>query len=513
LKLAVVCISLVLVLALVIRASAQRKNDVVSIPFSQAPYRVGERLTFNVSFSNFISAAHVEIQVVTRGTFFGRQGLQLRGHLETTGMVNAALFAINNDYTTYVDPETGLPFRAQQILREASHTSDTSNDFNQPAGVAAIPSKLSTGESSGTYDFLSAIYRLRALPLNEGSAYSLTVRGENEDYQAELRVIGRQPIKTNVGSFNTILCQVRVKNNSQANSHNIRIYFSDDERHVPVLITARHSAGEIRAELAGSEFVTAPAPGPSPTPANIEATTETQSPLVIPSPPNSDSSQGLPFKVGEELNYQVFLGDIAAPAGTASYQVRARSRYFGHEGLLFTVRAQTTNAIQRMFFANDQISSYVDPKTLLPFRTEMNLTEGRRRVTQTLTVNQDSGEATTDQGEKIEIPVGTHDCLSVFYALRAFRLAPPKRNAISILVNNKPKTLFISALQRETIQLGSQKISAIQISLTTDDPQGDKFSFRAWISDDQRHLPLRFVATTELGLLRADLAIIPVIRQ
>jgi hypothetical protein len=513
LKLALVCTSLVLVLALVIPASAQHKSDVVSIPFSQAPYRVGERLTFNVSFSNFISAAHVEIQVVSRGTFFGRQGLQLRGHLETTGMVNAALFAINNDYTTYVDPETGLPFRAQQILREASHTSDTSNDFNQPAaGGAAIPAELSAGESSGTYDFLSALYRLRALPLNEGSAYYLTVRGGNEDYQAELKVTGRQAIKTNVGSFNTILCQVRVKNNSRANSYNIRINFSDDERHLPVLITARHSAGEIRAELAGSEFVTPAAPGPSPTPAKIVAGS-VELPLAIPITPNAGSLEGLPFKVGEQLNYQIFLGNISEPAGTASYQVRARSRYFDHDGLLFTVRAQTTNAVQRLFFANDQLSSYVDPKTLLPFRTEMNLTEGRRRVMQTLTVNQDSGAATTDQGEKIEIPVGTHDCLSFFYALRAFGLTPPRRNAISILVNNKPKTLFISALQRETIQLGSQKISAIQISLTTDDPQSDKFAFRAWISDDQRRLPLRFVATTDLGLLRADLAIIPVARQ
>jgi hypothetical protein len=325
-------------------------------------------------------------------------------------------------------------------------------------------------------------------------------------------VTGRQAIKTNVGSFNTILCQVRVKNNSRANSYNLRIYFSDDERHMPVLITARHSAGEIRAELAGSEFVTSPASGPSPTPAKIVAGS-VELPLVISTDPNGGLLEGLPFKVGEQLTYQIFLGTISEPAGTATYQVRARSRYFDHDGLLFTVKAQTTNAVQRLFFANDQLSSYVDPKTLLPFRTEMNLTEGKRQIKQTLTLNQDFGAATTDQGEKIEIPVGTHDYLSFFYALRAFGFAPPRRNAISILVNNKPKTLFISALQRETIQLGPQKISAIQLSLTTDDAQSDKFSFRAWISDDQRRLPLRIVATTELGPLRADLAIIPVLSQ
>jgi len=34
-----------------------------------------------------------------------------------------------------------------------------------------------------------------------------------------------------------------------------------------------------------------------------------------------------------------------------------------------------------MFVANDQISSYVDVKTLLPFRTEMKLLEGKYRGT------------------------------------------------------------------------------------------------------------------------------------
>ncbi|HEV7798869.1 MAG TPA: DUF3108 domain-containing protein, partial [Pyrinomonadaceae bacterium] len=154
-----------------------------------------------------------------------------------------------------------------------------------------------------------------------------------------------------------------------------------------------------------------------------------------------------------------------------------------------------------------------DPKTLLPFHTELSFNEGRRRFTSKLTINQDYGTAITETGERIEIPVGTHDYLSFFYLLRTFNLNPPKRNAISILVNNRPKTLFITALKRENVQLGSQTIPAIQISLTTDDAQGDKYQLRGWISDDKRRLPLRLMAMTELGPVRADLAIIPVVSQ
>lgn len=500
LKRPVVCTFLFLLLALVIPASAQRKGDIASLPFSAAPYRIGERLTYNVSFSSFISAAHVELQVIARGNFFGREGIQLRGRVETTGVVNAALFSVNNDYVTYVDPGTGLPYRAEQVVRASSRTSESSRDLNQPSATSV--------QLQGVYDFLSAIYRLRATPLSDGSTYYLPVQGEN-DYQTELKVTGREAIKTLMGSFNAIASQLRIANNSQINNYRIRVFFSDDERHVPLLITARISSGEIRAELAGSEFVKPPEPNPTPSPTITPGIPPSSTPPV--SAPATDTSlDALPFKVGEQLNYQVFLGTIPQPAGTATFQVRARSTYFGRDGLMFVVRAQTTNAVQRLFFANDQISSYVDPKTLLPFRTELNLIEGSHRLNEILTISQDYGSATTDKGLKIEIPVGTHDYVSVFYLGRTFNLAPPRRNAVSILVNNKPKTLYITSINRELIQLGSQSIPAIQISLTTDDPAPDKFLLRAWISDDKRRLPLRLTATTELGPLRADLAILPV---
>ncbi|HEY6660911.1 MAG TPA: hypothetical protein VI031_07205, partial [Pyrinomonadaceae bacterium] len=94
----------ILLLALIFPLFAQEKEALAPVPFSQSPYLIGERLTYNVSFSNFPSAAHVEVEVVSRGVYFGRDAIQLRGHVETTGVINVALYAINNDYETYIDP-------------------------------------------------------------------------------------------------------------------------------------------------------------------------------------------------------------------------------------------------------------------------------------------------------------------------------------------------------------------------------------------------------------------------
>jgi hypothetical protein len=470
-------------------------------PFSQSPYRVGERLTYNVSFSNFPSAAHVELEVVSRGVHFGREAIQLRAHVETTGVVNVALYAINNDYTTYIDPGTGLPFRSEEIARDAIESSGSVADFNQPAGNEAIAPRQKS--FPGLYDLLSGFYRARALPLATGAVYNFTVRGDTE-YHAELRVTGKEIVRTNVGSFPAIATQIKVNSSL---IKNIKVYFSDDPGHVPVLLTARVRSSELRAELAGSELIKPPVQKPTPSP------TIAVTPGPLPAPTAPPTLENVPFTLGEQLNYQVFIGSSNSALGLATFQVRGRARYFERDGLFLSVVAQTTGAAAQLFTARDQIDSYVDPKALLPYKTVLNLHEGRRRLTETLSLSQEAGTAVSDKGMKIDIPVGTHDYLSFFYALRAFNLTPTKKSAISILVENKPKTLFVDSLKRETIQLGDQAIPAIALSLTTDDPEPDKYRLRMWVSDDSRRLPLRLTCTTRLGPLRADLAILPTATQ
>ncbi len=523
-------------LTLTVAAQNRSKNNntAASFTFNAAPYRVGERLTYNVSFSNFLSAAHVEMFIAARGQFFNRDALQLRAHVETTEVVGIALFALNNDYITYVDPATGLPFRTQQMKRDAARTAASAPDnFNLPAGTTAIPAQASAESFPTTYDFLSALYRLRALPLADGALYRLSVQqGNQNNFGVELRVTGHELIKTNVGSFNTIVTQARVPRNAEASNYRVQIYFSDDERHVPILLTAQHPAGEIRAELASSELLAVPPGSANVPPGRIAQTPPANvtppainSPLrpgPTPQPPSTNTANdpaagalpsGLPFDVGEQLNYNVFLGASALPVGVASFQVRARQKYFNRNGILLAAQAATSAALQRIFVANDQINSYVDATTLLPFRTQLALREGTHNINQTITFDQDRGNAATDKSERIEIPVGTHDIVSVLYALRSFDLTPPKRNAVSLLVNNRPRTLFVTSLRRETIQLNNQAIETVQLSLTTDDPQPDKFGLRLWVSTDRRRLPLRAAAVTQLGPVRADLAIIPVTRQ
>ncbi len=505
---------LALIVFLTGTVTAQTKNDPGPPLFNAAVYRAGERLSYNVSYSQFVSAAHVETLVVGRGNFFERDGIQLKAHVETTGVVNVALLSLNNDYTTYVFAESGLPYRSQQVVREAGRTSQASLDYNQPAGTDAIPAKLRIGESTVIYDLLSAVYRIRAMPLTMGAQYFITVRNVNEEYQAEVKVAGKEYVKTSVGSFDAIVTRIKVKGTP---IYDLRVYFSDDEWHVPVMLTAKHGEeAEVRAELAASALeapsVTPTAraninpldqvPKPTPTPGNLQSSTSN---TVL----ASSSVLDLPFKIGEQLNYQVYLGKENQAIGTLNFTFKSRGRYFNRDGLQFTASAQTTGAAAIMP-VKDQITSYVDPATLLPFRTEINFSEGKYKNSRSYNLDQDRGSATTETSrERIDIPIGTHDLLSALYSLRTFAPIIGKQNAISLMAVNKPRALMVTARTRETIELNGQKIAAIVLELKTDDPQPDKLQIRIWVGDDSRHLPLRITAVTELGAMRADLIVVP----
>ena len=76
-----------------------------------ASFVVGEKLTYNVAWSRFVTAARVEMEIVERGAFFGQEGYQMRTKVETTGDVRSIFFELYNQYTSYVSAKTLQPYR------------------------------------------------------------------------------------------------------------------------------------------------------------------------------------------------------------------------------------------------------------------------------------------------------------------------------------------------------------------------------------------------------------------
>jgi hypothetical protein len=521
---------LALSLALAAPFFTQQTADAQS---SAAPrFAVGEKLTYTVSFSSFPTAAHVELYVAGRGSYFNRDGVELRAHVSTVDQVRAALLALDNYYFTYVDPQTGLPYRAQTFAADTPPppaNSDGLDPIAQTGDITTLPAPASAEAAPSVHDLLSTIYSLRSLPLAPGSIYPFTAQFAGTQYDAELRVMGRETVNTPAGSFNALATQIRVRQNHEADDYRVQIFFSDDARHVPVFVTVRHRAGEIRAALASDEVVLPPQPSgqlaapvpnatPAPPIANDPARTNTPRAALTPMPLASGANASgaksdLPFDVGEQLNYNFYLGNATQPVGTASFLVHSRARFFNRDGFRIIASMATGAALQNAFPVRDSVTTYISTTTLLPFRNELQIQEGAHHTQGVVNFDQERGTAVGPDGKVVEIPVGTYDFVSVLYALRSFDLTPPRRNAVSLLINKRPRTLSIASVSRDMIELGGQRISAYQLALATDDAQGDRFKLHIWVGTDKRRIPLRIAAVTPLGIVHADLSIIPLTRQ
>ena len=69
-------------------------------------FRVGEKLTYNVSFDKFTNAAYIETTVASQGKISGQDAVELRSRVKTLGFVSAAFYQFDEDRVVFASPFT-----------------------------------------------------------------------------------------------------------------------------------------------------------------------------------------------------------------------------------------------------------------------------------------------------------------------------------------------------------------------------------------------------------------------
>jgi hypothetical protein len=80
-------------------------------PLNSPPglFRIGEKLTYNVSFERFNNAGYAEIAVVSRGKLGDREAVELQSKFRTNELVSAAFYLFDESRTTFAAAESGFP--------------------------------------------------------------------------------------------------------------------------------------------------------------------------------------------------------------------------------------------------------------------------------------------------------------------------------------------------------------------------------------------------------------------
>ena len=102
-------------------------------------------------------------------------------------------------------------------------------------------------------DLLTGVFYAASQPMEVGQNFVMPVVDALHTVPVTMKVEGREEIKTTLGTFKTIRVQPTADAGVVKNRGNIWIWYTDDDRHLPVQMRARLFWGTITFRLTGNE--------------------------------------------------------------------------------------------------------------------------------------------------------------------------------------------------------------------------------------------------------------------
>jgi hypothetical protein len=219
---------------------------------SSRSLQVGEQLTYEISWLN-ITAGTAVMAVSDAGTDGDRPLAKLITTTQSSPMITK-FFPVDNRVESIVDPATLLPEHLTFKRREGKKQEDIEYTFHQKEGTVTVV-KGGTTETlempPGTQDVISCLYYARSeLSLQPGSFLTMNVHHDKKNRKVEVHVEEIEIVSGPWGEVET--ARVLVVMPFQGlflNQGNIRVWFTNDDRRIPVRMKAKVIIGSIVADL------------------------------------------------------------------------------------------------------------------------------------------------------------------------------------------------------------------------------------------------------------------------
>jgi hypothetical protein len=189
------------------------------------PFKVGETLTYDVSWSSYLTAG-TAVARVTEKKPLGSTALY---SIVTEGRPTPLVSKLYNLYykiDTLLDASTLLPQRASIYSEEGRRHKLRTTEFDLP-------------ENKGRQDPLSAIYVLRAKPLKPGQRVRMSVTNADKQYTVSFDVGATERLRTAIGDVDAWQVTTSiVETKGETAAKNVALWLTTDARRLPVKVRA-----------------------------------------------------------------------------------------------------------------------------------------------------------------------------------------------------------------------------------------------------------------------------------
>ena len=231
-------------------AQNAKQTRPVSATAAEAPFAVGERLSYDVSWSNFIVAGELTLETKDRRNFDGVDGFHVSAQAQSVGLVSVVVYKVNDVYESFINAATMQPFRAEKKSRRGKKREETSLFIDQQRHTARISDGTTIEIPPDTYDLAGLLYVIRTIDLTPGKTRSFNLIEDNKVYAIKVKPEAREKVTTKAGSYETVRISTEMEGGrGKSNLYDLKMYVTTDKRRLPVLITAEPNWGQVRVEL------------------------------------------------------------------------------------------------------------------------------------------------------------------------------------------------------------------------------------------------------------------------
>lgn len=210
--------------------------------------------------------------------------------------------------------------------------------------------------------------------------------------------------------------------------------------------------------------------------------------------------------VAETLVYEVTWGPFRG-----GYLILTVEPVPGDGTIRLGGKALSSNFISAFYRMRDYVISTVDSDGLYPLFFEQHIREGKRYKSDRWTLyDHKAGKAVIKERQlkTIDAPPFLHDYLSMLYLIRSRKTEPGDTFSFDIYMHKKVYPLSFQCKESRDIEVdcGTFKCTLVEPKLVGD---GEAFNRRdrieAWISNDERRMPIRIKSKIKFGTISAKL--------
>jgi hypothetical protein len=228
------------------------------------PFKAGETLTYDISWSSFMTAGTATVSVREKRSSYGSTAYYIVAEGRPTPFVSR-LYPVYYKADTLMDVYSLLSQRGSIYSDEAGDKRTQTTLFDQNARTAKYEVQTRTfvrknmRVPSKTQDPLAAVYALRALPLKEGARLSMPIADDGEVLNLELAVGDREAVQTGLGSVTgwRIVPTIYDSTGQRETKRDLALWISADDRRLPLKMQAALPVGTFDFTLRSAQATSA----------------------------------------------------------------------------------------------------------------------------------------------------------------------------------------------------------------------------------------------------------------